>query len=256
MIKSIYINKRMITNTKSSTSTSTSTWSFEPIDINSNDKKYTNISKYDYTTNEIYRIKRQYKIDPILETEIPQNLMFEFINIWEPYSGIRGPIDPIGPLCFNAINLYDYYYTNRYRGLWNPPQNQFQGYYGDLIGTSKNINIKSRGTNPEKYLYRLPIIDCYLLPDHNYSVVTMGPELSDGEISSIDLVVMKLHPNKSKPNFPSLTMLKYYYDMSLCDNPDPNSDKIKELIINYPNLSISDINHKFNRYYVDLLVNI
>jgi len=145
-------------------------------------------NEYDKTTTESYRIKRIFKIDPIIDIEVPEELSFKFQDTWNPYNGMREKIDPIGPLYFNAINLYDYFYLNRFKGLWNSPEGQFQGYYGDLVGTSKNINIKSRGSNPERYLYRLPIIDCYLSPNHNYSIVTMGPELTENEISQIDLV--------------------------------------------------------------------
>ena len=210
--------------------------------------------KYDKTTNETYRIRRLFRVDPFTDQEIPTNLMFEFVHLWNPYTGLRDKLDPIGPLCFNAINLYDYYYTNRYKGLWNHPIEQFQGYYGDLIGTSKAIKIRSRGSNPERYLFRLPIVDCYLPLGHNYSVITMGPELTDQEISLIDRVVMTLHPKKSHSNFASLTMLKFYYDMALEPSPDPDSDEIKELKIKYPNLNQREINEKFNRYWVDKLV--
>lgn len=210
--------------------------------------------KYDKTTNETYRIKRLFKIDPFTDKEIPDNLIFEFLDIWNPYTGLREKKDPIGPLCFNAINLYDYYYSNRYKGLWNPPLEQFQGYYGDLVGASKGIKIKSRGTNPERYLFRLPIIDCYLPPTHNYSVITMGPELTDKEISQIDEIVMKLHPKRTQSNFASLTMIKYYYDNALNPSPDPDSDEIKELKKKYSNLPTNEINEKYNRYWVDKLL--
>lgn len=212
------------------------------------------LEKYDKTTNETYRIKRLFKIDPFTDQEIPDNLIFEFVNIWDPYTGLREKPDPIGPLCFNAINLYDYYYLNRYKGLWNPPVDQFQGFYGDLIGTSKEIKIKSRGANPERYLFRLPIIDCYLPTTHNYSIITMGPELTEHEISQIDSIVLKSHPKKSVGNFVTLTTIKYYYDNALESSPDQESDEIKELKKKYPNLSVNEINEKYNRYWVDKLV--
>ena len=214
------------------------------------------LEQYDKTTNETYRIKRLYKIDPILDNEIPNELIFEFKYKWNPYTGVRGVIDDIGPLCFNAINLYDYYYINRYNGLWTPPQDGFQGIYGDMVGRGKNIIVKSRGTYPEKYLFRLPIIDCYLSPTHNLSVITMGPELIEEEINQIDMIITKLHPKKSNSKFSSLTILKYYYDRALDISPDSNSDDIKELKSKYPNLSPSEINQKYNRYYVDKLVNL
>jgi len=210
--------------------------------------------EYDKTTNETYRVKRLFKIDPITDQEVPDNLAFKFIFSWNPCTGVRGTPDIIGPLYFNVINLYDYYYLNRYNGLWNQPQEQFQGYYGDYVGTGKNIKITSRGYNPEKYLFRLPIIDCYLLNNHNYSVITMGPELTDDEISQCDKIIIQSHPKKSLSNFASLTLLKYYYDRALDVSPDPNCDEIKELKQKYPSLSQREINEKYNRYWVDKLV--
>lgn len=242
-------------------------FSYDAIDFNLLDydeSKY-NIKKdkvlndniiYDKTTTESYRIKRIFKIDPLTEIEVPDELAFKFNDIWNPYNGMREKIDPIGPLYFNAINLYDYFYSNRYRGLWNPPQGQYQGYYGDLVGTGKNISIKSRGSNPERYLYRLPIIDCYLSSNHNYSIITMGPELTENEISQIDSIVLKSHPKKTNSKFASLTQLKYYYDRALDISPDPDSDEIKELKEKYPTLSEKEINEKYNRYWVDKLVNL
>jgi hypothetical protein len=209
---------------------------------------------YDKTTNETYRIRRLFKVDPFIDQEIPTNLIFEFTNIWNPYTGLREKDDPIGPLCFNAINLYDYYYTNRYKGIWNPPAGQFQGYYGDFLGTSKSIKIKSRGANPDRYLFRLPIVDCYLPINHKFSTITMGPELTDKEISQIDSIVSKLHPKRSIGNFTSLSTLKYYYDNALNSSPDPNSDEIIELKKKYPSLTDNEINEKYNRYWVDKLV--
>lgn len=224
------------------------------IDINKTSTDTNNLTNYDKTTCETYRIKRLFKIDPLTDLEVPDNLAFRFLYSWNPYTGIRGTDDIIGPLYFNAINLYDYFFSNRYKGLWNPPVGEFQGYYGDLVGTGKNIKIKSRGSNPEKYLYRIPIIDCYLSQNHNYSHITMGPELTDHEVSQIDRIVMSSHPKKSHSNFASLTMLKYYYDMALESSPDPKSDEIIDLKNKYPSLGERDINEKFNRYWVDKLV--
>jgi hypothetical protein len=212
--------------------------------------------QYDKTTSETYRIKRLYKIDPITDIEIGKDMIFEFKYKWNPYNGMRCELDNIGPLCFNALNLYDYYYMNRYKGLWVPPQDGFQGMYGDMVGCGKFGHVKSRGAHPEKYLFRLPIIDCYLPPTHSLSIVTMGPELTDQEISQIDLIVLKSHLKKSNSKFASLTMLKYYYDCALNPSPDPDSDEIKELKSKYPNLTPNEINQKYNRHYVDKLVNL
>lgn len=226
------------------------------ISINNVDNDNSESIIYDKTTNETYRIKRLFKIDPLTDLEVPDNLAFKFSQAWNPYTGFRESDDIIGPLYFNAIILYDYYFASRYKGLWYPPQDQYQGYYGDLAGTGKNIEITSRGSNPERYLFRLPIIDSYLPHNHNYSSMTMGPELNENEISQIDSIVCQSHPKKSYSNFTSLTELKFYYDRALESSPDPNSDEIKELKQKYPTLSEKEINGKYNRYYIDKLVKI
>lgn len=225
-------------------------------DIDTNNTNLDIKEQYDKTTTETYRIKRLLKIDPITDMEISKDMIFEFKHKWNPYNGMRGDLDLVGPLCFNALNLYDYYYINRYKGLWTPSQDGFQGMYGDMVGCGKTGHVKSRGEHPEKYLFRLPIIDCYLPPSHSLSIVTMGPELTEHEISQIDSVVLKSHPKKLNSKFASLSMLKYYYDCALNTSPDPESDDIKELKLKYPNLTPNEINQKYNRCYVDKLVNI
>lgn len=229
--------------------------------LDNKDKNENNEDKYDQdifdiTTCETYRIRRMFKIDPITDLEIPIHLQFKFDFSWDPYTGIRKCNDIIGPLYFNANDLYDYYYQNRFNGLWNPPIDLYQGYYGDLVGSTKHIIIKSRGSNPEKYLFRLPIIDCYLPKNHNYSIITMGPELTNDEILQIDKIIIKYHPKKKKRNFLSLTNLKSYYDKALESSPDQSCYEIKDLKKKYPNFSDKDINDKYNRHYVDLLVNL
>jgi hypothetical protein len=83
-------------------------------------------SDYDETTNELYRILRLYKFDPITNEEIPKDLIFEFKYKWDPLTGERTGIDELGPLCFNALNLHQYYYSNRHKGLWYLPVQQYQ----------------------------------------------------------------------------------------------------------------------------------
>lgn len=207
-----------------------------------------NLKKYDKTTTEIYRIKRQFKIDPLTDQEIPSNLLFEYNYRWDPYTGMIIDEDPIGPLCFNALNLYNYYYLNRFKGLWNAPEGQFEGYYGDLVGAGPDLEIKSRGSNPEKYLFRLPIIDCYLPPEHNFSIITMGPKLSNEDIEKIDKILI----TRGK-NFIKLKNIKENYDCAIINN------KKDSRFIKYKNKLSLDLTEEeklenFNRFNVDKLV--
>jgi hypothetical protein len=216
------------------------------------DKKdiVSNYYEYDKTTIETYRINRLLSIDPILNEKISEELNFKFKDKWDPLTGIRTTIDEIGPLCFNAGNVYKFYMKNRTNGLWNPPTNDntgyFQGYYGDLVGSGINININSRGSFPEKYLFRLPIVDCYLSKNHNHSLVTMGPILSDAEINEIDYIIAYKSTLKNQLK---LSLIKKWYDKAITDDIDYNKLRNK-----YNLISERDIKDKYNRKYVDKLV--
>lgn len=201
--------------------------------------------EYDETTTEKYRIMRLLKIDPIMNDEIPKNLIFEFKYKWNPISGLRTDIDDYGALCFNALNLYEYYYKNRFIGLWNPPADQYQGYYGDMVGCGENIIINGKHC-PEKYLYRLPIIDCYLKKSHNYSIITMGPIITNNEIDVIDSLIKNYIKHR-----PTLKFLKENYDRAINNSPD-----ITKLKKTYPTLSENELKEKYNRMHVDTLVNL
>lgn len=202
-----------------------------------------NKNEYDETTTEKYRTLRLLKIDPIFEEEIDKNLLFEYKYSWDAITGEKKDIDEFGPLCFNAWTLYEYYYKNRYNGLWIPSEENYQGYYGNLVGSGKDLKINGK-FYPEKYLYRLPIIDCYLKKNHNYSIITMGPVLTDDDINNIDKLILKIRKNK-----PSLKILKEYYDESLNNSPNINELKKK-----YSDLTDMDLKEKYNRIYVDKLL--
>lgn len=210
---------------------------------NSNSIVSDDSDKYDETTTEQYRTLRLYKIDPIMNEPIPSHLIFEFKYKWDPITGVRKEIDECGALCFNACNLYQYYYSNRFNGLWYPPVQEYQGYYGDLLGCGKDMFINGRPCT-EKYLYRLPIIDCYLKKSHNHSIITMGPILTDGEIDLIDNLTSNYRKNK-----PTLKILKEYYDRALNNSPD-----IEELKKTNYGLSDRELKDKYNRTYVDKLI--
>jgi hypothetical protein len=216
-------------------------------------KKYdNNYNDYDKTTTEFYRIKRLFNIDPISDEKISPNMIFKFNDKWDPLTGNRMGIDEIGPLSFNAFNLYKFYIKNRFNGLWTPPYNDntgfYQGYYGDCVGAGISLNINNRGYFPEKYLFRLPIVDCYLSKNHNLSLVTMGPMLTDLEITEIDNIISN---NILYKNFPKLILIKKWYDKAISDNLDLNKLKNK-----YKLSSDREAKDKYNRKYVDKLVNI
>lgn len=199
--------------------------------------------KFDKITTETYLVKRRLQRCALVDKEIPYTCKFSFKYMWNPLNGERCGIDKVGPLYFNVIELYNYYYTNRYNGLWTPSsydpvlKQSYEGYYGDLVGSGKNIKINSRGLNPNKYLFRLPIHDCYLYEDHNHSVVTMGPLLNNDEILEIDKLILNI-PQQYKQSikcYITLSAMKAMYDNALDENPDV--DKLNTWVNNNNNNS-------------------
>jgi hypothetical protein len=236
-------------------------FTFKPIQINSSDK---NISKnvdtiptYNFKTSETYRMKRLAKRDVFNDEKILEEECFKYYKIWNPYTGkILDKNDEFGPLCFNGYELSYFYYSNRLNGMWNAPVDGFDGFYGDILGTGKNINIISRGHHPQRYLLRLPIIDCYLNEESNYSRITMGPLLSDEEIQFLDNILNynKITFNKSISNTPNLLkQIKYNYDEALNPNPDTTNEIMIDLMEQFPLSEKQTIIEKYNRYHVDVL---
>lgn len=182
---------------------------------------------------------------------------FKFPYQWDPVTGERLKdadgnfiVDPYGPLCFDPDTLIHYYYINRLNGLWHEPLNPGeQGYYGDHLASGPNIDISGRGQYPERYLFRLPISDCYLpvdLPD----IPTMGPILTNEEIDEIDRLAALNGPYEYQPNIrPTLKRMKRLYDIAL--KPEPN--------VNFGNPPTAELEkewkYKINTQAVDNLKN-
>ena len=211
---------------------------YDSVDADVIDSK-TKINKsedYDKTTTETYRAKRLLKLDPLTDEIIPPYMEFSYKYKWNPYNGEITGIDPIGPLVFNALNLYKYFLNNKLNGLWIPPIND------------ENGNFDSRGEHPQKYLFRLPIIDCYLPKNYNFSVITMGPLLNDDDINNIDNTLKEYYKNNY---YPSIMQIKKLYDEAITNNYD-----IIELRRKYGNyLSDTGLKDKYNRSFVELLKN-
>ena len=210
------------------------------------------VQKYDKMTTETYRVKRLFKIDPLSDEIISDSNVFYYPHKWDPYTGEIIGTDEIGPIAFNAINLYKYYFKNRYAGLWIPPstegREQYQGYYGNHLGAGKNIKIGSRGEHPEKYLFRIPIIDCYLPPNHNLSVITMGPLLSDKDILEIDKILFK-----NVRNVIPLKQIKEWYDAALDNNL--NVEELRKKYTTLNNYNDTELKDYHSRLFVNKLIN-
>ena len=197
---------------------------------------------YEDRTTEYYKTLRFRKMDPLINVDLDDDNSFKFKYMWDPYTGERQESDPFGPLYFDPDSLIHYFYIHRLKNLWNEPFNDindyYEGYYGMLVGSGVNINISGRGECPEKYLFRIPIIDCYLEKDYNKSIITFGPRITDEEAKEIDYLASKNPLNYKmmfSKNRPSLYEMKKYYDEAISNNLNINNyynyseEKIKEL---------------------------
>ncbi|AYV80847.1 MAG: hypothetical protein Harvfovirus8_8 [Harvfovirus sp.] len=181
--------------------------------------------KYDDKTIHYYKTLRERKMDPILLSEIDDKISFKFFEEWNPYTGERLLKDPYGPLYFHPDTLIRYFYVNRLNDLWVPESEQdgifYEGMYDVAVGAGFDIYIQSRGYNPEKYLFRLPI-DCYWLRCIDGSNVTMGPILTDQEIKQIDELAKKCGHSyyyQYKAERPNLYEIKKFYDRAINKKP-------------------------------------
>jgi hypothetical protein len=207
-------------------------------------------SKY---TTETYRVLRLRKMDPITLQDLDEKTSFEFPYMWDPYTGERLGKDPFGSLWFDPNSLIHFFYKNRLNNLWDNETDESNGYYsgswGDGLGCGDEMFIQSRGHFPERYLFRLPIIDCYLTNDHKESIITMGPKLTSDEIKQIEELA-KLTGNSYKQMFgknrPSLQTIKKLYDVAIDPTPD-----ISAIMDDDKNYTVSELNELYYKTNMD-----
>lgn len=187
-------------------------------------------SPYDLMTDH-YRLLRKKQYDPILDKSVKTKKHFKYGYKWDPITGERLGKDEDGPLCFDPEALIYYFYKNRLRNLWIDEKiengDYIQGYYDVAVGAGPNIYIESRGYHPEKYLFRLPVIDCYLSKDIDNSIITMGPILTNEEIEELDKITGNGATYKKRYGLPkpSLCVMKFLYDMALDNTLDYEENK-------------------------------
>jgi hypothetical protein len=221
------------------------------------DTKYIRDNKpciFDDKTMLYYAGLRKMKMDPVSFEELTDDNAFKFYQQWNPLTGERLDDDPYGPLYFHPDTLIKYFYTNRLNGLWVPETTTngytYQGYYDTCVGAGSDIYIQSRGYNPEKYLFRLPIIDCYWPIDNpNDITITYGPKLTDDEIAMINYKAPKTYIYGYKR--PNLLLMKKLYDNALAKNPTISDSEIGISALSY---LPEERNNVVNRRCVDLLV--
>ena len=221
----------------------------------------THIIEYDNDTIEKYRVLRMRKMDPMTHVELSDECAFKFKYKWDPYTGERLNPDQNGPLYFDPDVLIRYFYLARLNKLWVQEHDEgidgdyYQGYYDEGVGTGENFYIHPKGNRPEWYLFRLPIIDCYLTKDHNKQIITVGPKLTNDELQEIEKLA-QLRPNnyyfQYKQNRPSLMEIKRIYDIAISIEPPIEN---RELLLLDKERLLQEYN-KINRIAVDQLVNI
>ena len=148
--------------------------------------------------------------------------------------------DPYGPLCFDPDNLTYAFWKKRLSNLWiveNDSQEGFyEGYFGSGLGSGENFYIVGRGAHPERYIFRIPIIDIYLTDDHNEQITTLGPKLTDEDVENIYNLSLK-NPNnykkKFKRNRPNLIIMKILFDISISKDPEKIIKKKKDILSEY-----------------------
>jgi hypothetical protein len=218
-------------------------------------KKYD--KEYDKTTTEFYKQLREKKLNTITHDtfEFNPDMAFKFKYMWDPYTGERLGEDPYGPLYFNPDDLIHFFYRKRLSLLWTDPKDEvggyYQGYYGDALGNGEDIHIMGRGDYPELYLFRLPVDNCYLYPNSDLSIITMGPKLTDDEIKEIEYLAETYHNNNYwnifHKNRPSLSKIKNLYDIAI--NKTPNIKDIEK----FTEEEINKLWIEENKHAVELL---
>lgn len=215
--------------------------------------------EYNDTTTVYYKSHRIQKSDPITFEELKEDTCFSYYNMWNPYKGNILDIDPFGPLCFNPITIVSHIYYSRLNNLWIHESNEndgvYSGYYGVGVGAGENFEIINKGTYPERYIFRLPIIDCYLLKNNNMNTITFGPKLTDRDIYKIDCLMTEHYNNDEiYQKIGSLAKLKRYYDIAI--SKEPFKLDLIDLDIDIHMISEQDSpNDYLNRYAVDIIRN-
>ena len=220
--------------------------------------------KYDHTTREKYKACRHRKMDPILLVDLEDQYAFKFKYKWDPYTGERlldkngkWIEDENGPLCFDPDVLIKNYFVKRLDKLWVKPSDDqngyYEGYYDDSVGAGSDFYLSGRGYHPEWYIFRIPIIDCYLTEDHNNQYITFGPKLTDDEINELEKLA-NLRPNNYKQMYgytrPSLLLMKKLYDNAISKTP-----RLENININtIPKDDLQTYYNRENRLCVDQLV--
>jgi hypothetical protein len=181
---------------------------------------------YNERTMEYYRVIRSLCYDPITYIKLSKKTRFKIPYMWDPYTGERLGLDPYGPLYISPDNLIHYFYTMRLKKLWIKPADEqsgfYQGTFDDAVGIGNNFYLKGRGYFPEWYIFRLPIVDCYLNKDYMMQAITLTPKITIDDVKEIDRLanLNKLSYYKQfKKKRPLLKLIWNLYHDAINKNP-------------------------------------
>jgi hypothetical protein len=223
--------------------------------------------QYDKRTLEYYRVIRERRSNPFFPDMCfdQSDDVFQYPFRWNAYDGNIIDVDPYGPLCFDPEELSQYFYSKRLNMLWHNETDTssgvYGGYYGDAVGSGLNIKVEGRGEYKERFLFRLPILDCYLPTTHHNSVVTMGPLLTLDMLEEIDTLngvsydrdaplLKKVSKRKGKS---SLVHMYKLYLQALSVNPDLSEYITDKDLKRLNGEKLKQLRDKANRYAVDIL---
>ena len=193
-------------------------------------------NKYSYKFNkktlETYRVMRRLKICPFTDEVMDEAKAFKFSYQWDPVTGKRTKPDPYGAFYFHPMALIKYFFTKRLTKLWafasDTDAGYFQEYYDIAVGIGSDFYVAGRGYNPQWYIFRLPIIDCYVSQNMSLRDITMGPILTNEEVAEIDRLGHKYferdYLSEYGKRMPSLVRIKELYDTAISKNPIDVSD--------------------------------
>lgn len=189
--------------------------------------------KYDENTLEYLELRKS-KTCPLTFEDIDEDKAFKYYNKWNPITGEILDEDEHGPLYFDPVALYMFFLNN----VMNHLLLNIEGgiyYNNETIGIGKDFNNGKRGSYKEKYVFRLPIDDCYCTEGFDNKIPTMGPVLNDAEIIHIDELINAYYYDNDdiKKNYKDSTKLyeiKRLYDIAIDDDPSFNDSAIPESI--------------------------
>jgi hypothetical protein len=216
---------------------------------------------YDFETVSRYRGFRNKKQDPISCDDLTDCNAFKFGYMWNSLTGERIGIDPYGPLYISPVTILKTYFHSIMKGFWIEIP-ECLPIYGENLGCGEDFYIPGKGVQPEKYLFRLPIKDCYIYKDQDKSIHTISPKLTDDEIREIDKLIIdkwSYDPFVKKINVRcrSIMRIKKYYDIAISKTPTKidlpsNIDNIYKKKVELGHIGI-DHDTYLNRLAVDMI---